>query len=238
MYGAHLFILLGWLAGWVRGFPRWSYPYVGYGLLYALYLSSVSTPGLQLLGHTFARGEHWGWRAWLGIGAVAVLALLLTRSLRPLARLFTGAWRDWSRLSFALYGFLPLALWILYDEVHGPYPAPFLIVASLYLAAGAVAYCRSSTPPARAPSLLAGLTTSWLTITVALSAYWHGPRVPGRGPFHWSETAVPIALAWVVRVLILLTPLLLGLLRRPSTFQEAGSFLEGDRPCNRTPRGN
>jgi len=215
-FGAYLFILLGVLAGWVRGFPRWSYPYVGYGLVFALWVTSVSTPGLQLLGYTFSRNQPWGWRAWLGLGAVAILALLLTRSLRPLARLFTGAWRDWTRLSFALYGGLPLALWVLFDEVHRPHPAPYLIVASLCLAAGALAYMRGGTDAGRLLALLAGLTASWLVSTVGLAAYWHG-RLVGRGDHPldwWSDAARPMAYAWVVVALILLLPLLLGLLRR------------------------
>ena len=215
-FGAYLFILLGLLAGWVRGFPRWSYPYVGYGLVWPLWLSSVSTPGLRLLGYAFSRHQPWGWRAWLGLGAVAILALLLTRSLRPLARLFTGAWRDWTRLSFALYGGLPLALWGLFDEVHRPHPVPYLILASLCLAAGALAYMRSGTDAGRLLSLLAGLTSSWLVSTVGLATYWHG-RLVGRGDYPldwWSDTARPMAYGWVVVALILLLPLLLGLLRR------------------------
>jgi len=214
LLGSYLFILLGLLAGWVRGFPTWSYLYLGFGLVFALWLSDVATPGLELLGHTFARNEVWGWRAWLGLGVIAVLALLLTRSLRPLAGLFTGVWRDWTCLSLAVYGVLPFAIWILFDEVHDPYHAIFLIVSSLLLAAGAAAALRSETTSRRMLSLLAGLTASWLVSTVALAAYWHGPRVPGHAPFHWSETAVPMAIAWAVVVAILFVPVILSLLQR------------------------
>ena len=209
-----MFILLGLLAGWITGFPRWSYAYVGYGTIYALYLSSVATPGLQFLGYAFAQNQHWGWRAWVGLAAVTILGLLITRSLRPLRGLFAGGWRDWTRWSLALYGVLPLSLWILFDEVHRPYPAPFLAVATVCLAAGALVHLRSGTRVRRVLGLLAGLTTSWLLCTAGLAAYWHGPRVPGLAPFHWSQTALPMALAGVVVVLILLSPVILGLLRR------------------------
>jgi hypothetical protein len=214
MFGAYLFVLVGLLAGWVRGFPRWCYPYLGYGLLFPLWLSHVASPGLRLLGHTFGANEVWGWRAWLGLEVVALVALLVTRSLRPLARLFTGIWRDWTRLSFALYGTLPFVIWACFDEVHPPYPLPFLTAVSLFLAGGALAHVRSRTAGGRARSLLAGLSAAWLVSTAGLSAYWHGPRVPGHAPFHWSDTAVPMAIAWVAVMAILLLPSVLGLAQR------------------------
>jgi hypothetical protein len=213
-FGSYLFILAGLLAGWVKGFPRWSYPYLGYSLIFPLWLAHVASPGLQLLGHRFTPNEVWGWRAWLGLEAVAVLALLSTRSLRPLARLLAGIWRDWTRLSLALYGTLPFVIWILFDEVHSPYRLPFLIVTSLALAAGALAHMRSTTPGRRMASLLAGLTVAWLVGTAGLSAYWHGFRVPGYAPLHWSETALPMALAGLVVAAILLVPAVFHLLRR------------------------
>lgn len=184
------------------------------GLVYALFMANMTTPGLRLLGHTFTRQEHWGWRAWLGLAAVAVLALLLTRSLRPLARLFTTAWRDWSRLSLALYGTLPLVLWILFGEVHAPYPAPFLAVNALCLAAGAVGQMRSKSAVGAMLSLLAGLTVSWLVTTVALAVYWHGKTlVPGLPAGHWSDSLLPMAIAWLVVAAVLLLPAFLDLLR-------------------------
>jgi hypothetical protein len=215
VFGSYLFILLGLLADWVRGFPRWSYPYVGYSLLYALWLSTVSTPGLKLLGYAFTPNEVWDWRAWLGLGVVAVFALLLTRSLRPLGRLFIGAWRDWTRLSLALYGCLPFVMWLFFDEVRQPYPIPFLTATSLFLAAGALAYMRSRTAMHRMLSLLAGLTAAWLISSVGLVAYWTVRREPyWRIPPSWSEATLPMVYAWVVVVAILLVPVILSLLRR------------------------
>lgn len=212
--GSYLYVLLGLLAGWVRGFPTWSCLHVGYSLLFALWLSVVSSPGLELLGHTFGANEVWGWRAWLGLAVVALLALLLTRSLRPLARLFAGAWRDPTRLSLVVYGTLPLVIWVLFDEVHDPYRSSFEIVIAFLLAAGAVAYVRSETTGQRILSLLAGLTVSWIVSTAGLAAYWNGPRVPGHAPFHWFDSVVPMVLAWAVVAAILLAPASLSLLQQ------------------------
>jgi hypothetical protein len=219
--GAYLFVLFGVLAGWVRSFPRWSYAYVGYALVFSLYLSSVSTPGLQILGHTFQR-EPWAWRAWLGLGIAAALALAVTRSSRPVARLMTGVWRDWTRLSFAIYGTLPLALWILFDEVHSPYPALFLAVSALCLAAGAWYFVSAGSPWRRALSLIAGLTSSWTICTLAVAAYWSG-RTVGRAQhrLEWADNAMPMAIGWVVVAATLLVPALLEVFRRSAGARSA-----------------
>jgi hypothetical protein len=215
VFGSYLFILLGLLAGWVRGFPRWSYAYMGHSLLFAWWLSKVSTPGLKLLGYAFTPNEVWGGRAWLGLGVVAVLALVLTRSLRPLGRLFLGVWHDWTRLSLALYGCLPLLMWFFFDEVHWPHGAIFLVMTSLLLTAGAVAYMRSTSTRHRALSLLAGLTVAWLTGSLGLATYWTVPRDPyWRPPATWSEATLPMAFGWAVVVAILLAPVILSLMHR------------------------
>ena len=214
LLGSYLFILCGLLSGWVRSFPRWSYPYVSSGLVYAWYLSGVSMNRFRILGHLLGPDQPWSWMAWLGLAAVAIVALLLTRSLRPLGRLVQDAWRDWTRLSFALYGVLPWLIWILFDEVDRSYYAPFVIVSSLFLALGALATMQARTASGRTLAMLSGLTASWLLSTWALAGYWRSPKVPGYPPFHWSDSIGPMAVAWVFVVAILLLPALLGLLRR------------------------
>lgn len=91
----------------VKGFPRWSFPYWGMALAFSSLLVGAALPGLIVFGHTFGRGELWGWRAWIPVLTVAVIALLLTRVVRPLRQLVTGVWHDWTRLSFAFYGTCP-----------------------------------------------------------------------------------------------------------------------------------
>jgi len=206
VFGSYLLVLIGLLAGWIRGFPRWSYPYLGYGLFMAWYLSTVTTPGFRILGYTFVRHERWGWRAWLGVACVAALALLATRSLRPLGRLFRGIWRDGDRLSLALYGVLPWVIWGGFGEVHNPYSVCFLVVSSLFLAAGAYVHMRSSTAVRRLLALPSGLTASWLLNTVVLTVYWHG----------WKELrmAAPMVLAWLIMAMALVLPGLAVLVRR------------------------
>jgi hypothetical protein len=96
--GLRYVLFVGWLVfpvivlgiGWVKSFPRWSYPCVGFVLLFSLYMMNVATPGLWIFGYTFGRNDLWGWRSWIPFLVMAAIVLLITRSLRPLLELFTN----------------------------------------------------------------------------------------------------------------------------------------------------
>jgi hypothetical protein len=221
--GGYLALLIGFGVGWVKGFPRWSYPYVGYVLVFTLYFMSVATPGFRIFNYTFGSNDLWGWRAWIPFSVMAVIALVLTRSVRPLFRLVMGVWQDWTRLSFGLYGIMPLVVILSFDEVNRRYQLPFLLVLTLVLAGGALAYMRSARTWRRALALLIGLTLSWAVTTVGTAIYWDGRLEPWmRGePDHWYEIVGRSAIAGTVLVALLLAPALLGLLRRSIRFIRA-----------------
>jgi len=198
--GAFL-VVLG--VGWVEGFPRWSYPYGGLVLAFTS-LVVADRLDLWIIFNRYAR--------WIPLLVMAAIALLLGRLWRPLRSLYKGVWHDWSRLSFGLYGILPLALMIVFDEVHGE--EPYVAVLGVILAIGALAYMRSSRTWQRALTLLLGMTLAWTAATVYLAIYWHGRqefwmRQPGNG----YETARGMLVALGVLVVLLLAPALLGLLR-------------------------
>ncbi len=177
----YLVLLFGLGAGWVKGFPRWSYPYLGSVLILTVYWTDVSTPGVTLLGHTFRRSELWGWRAWIPFSAMAAMALLLTRSPRPLLRLFTGIWQDWTLLSFMLYGLMPWAVWVSYDEVNSSCWFPSMMAAMLLLTAGALVYMRQNRTAGRLLALLGGLGLAWGCATASFfSDRRRGERLTAR----------------------------------------------------------
>jgi hypothetical protein len=149
-------IVLG--LGWVKGFPRWSFPYWGIALA---------------LSRLFF--DQWGWRAGIPLVLLAVIASLLARGVWPLRRLITGVWSDWTQLSFAFYGALPLALVIAFDEVKEKGPEVMLLVA---LALGALAYMRSTRIWQRALALFGSFTPIWAAATVCLANYWGGRQEP------------------------------------------------------------
>ena len=111
----HIILLVGLGIGWALRFPRWSYAYLGVVVMTSSWLAVTATPGFHLFGYTFGP-EQWGWRAWVPLLVLTAVMLLFTRSLQPLAQLFQGIRRDWTRLSFALYAALTwLMLGMTYD---------------------------------------------------------------------------------------------------------------------------
>ncbi len=184
---------VGLLFGVLKGFPRWSYAYLGMSLYFG-----------WINNNQFYFGVFYKWWVWLPSLAAIVLGLLLTRSLKPLARLLQGAWNDWTRLSFALYAFAsPLVMVVFFDGDWGVVQLYGLFFDIVLLAAGAVAFLRSRTIWGRVLSLQA----------VVLILVVKGLRYPSFG-----EDL--LALRWSAFALIiiyfggLLLPAVIGLLRR------------------------
>lgn len=199
---------LGWGIGWMKSFPRWSYPYVGMELLTSLYMMHVATPGLRILGYTFGRKDLWGWRAWIPFLVMTAIALLLTRSLRPLLKLFSNAWEDWTLFTFGMFGFMPLLIAIGFDEVDRLYSLPFMIVLTCVMMGTAWAYLRSERQRQRILTLLVGILLTMTVVVVAPMAYWlpsSGVNVP------WAIIMGALVVA------VMFSPVLITRLRRNIT---------------------
>jgi len=196
---------IGFGIGWIRGFPRWSYPYWGLALLVSLYMMRVATPGLRILNYTFGRNDLWGWRAWIPVSAMAVIALLITRSLRPLFKLFTNIWADWTRLTYGMFGFMPLLIGIGFDEVDRLYSLPFMVALTFLMVGTALAYLRSTRQWQRVSALLIGIILVAAIVAVAPTVYWLENG--------WVNVQGTVIGGTIV-VLVMFSPALIGLLRR------------------------
>ncbi|MBI5290479.1 MAG: hypothetical protein HY872_01215 [Chloroflexi bacterium] len=209
----YIFSLLGLGAGWVKGFPRWSYAYLWWALVFAWWWTTMWTDGLNILGYTFH--EAWGWRIWLPLAAAIVIALLMTRSLRPLRQLVTGFWQDWTRVS--LGGFVLLAwLTLVADENHNPYLLILMTASTLAFAGSAWAYMRAAQAWQRALALMVGIGLSAVVgaidnATWDWRAYYGVPAPSGVSPYAETLRAVVVLAFWAA---ILFSPALIGLLRR------------------------
>ena len=84
----YLLALIGLLIGWVRRFPLWSYSYLGWSLVFAWSWANMHTGGFKLFGYVFTRQEAWGYRIWIPFGITILIALLWTRSIRPIKTFF------------------------------------------------------------------------------------------------------------------------------------------------------
>ena len=207
-------IIAGFMAvactAWIRGFPRWSFPYLGFGLLVSLLMRSTLSPGTTILGHETSSLEKLLWRAFVPTLIVVAVALVATRSVQPLRQLAHDTWNDWSRISFALYGMLPIPLLLSFDEARSG--ALVDIGLPVLLGIGALAYMRSTRLWQRVVALLSGLTVTWLAATVWLFVYWNGRQDPWMSkPADGYRTAAVMSRAGAILLVLLLAPGLVGL---------------------------
>lgn len=196
---------IGFGIGWIRDFPRWSYPYSGLALLVSLYMMNAATPGLRILNYTFGRNDPWGWRAWIPVSVMAVIALLITRSLRPLFKLFTNIWEDWTRLTYGMFGFIPLLIWIGFDEVNRLYSLPFMVALTFLMVGTALTYLRSARQWQRVLALLVGIILIVTIVAAAPTVYWLENG--------WVNVQGTVMMATIV-VAVMFSPVLISLLRR------------------------
>jgi hypothetical protein len=196
---------IGFGIGWIRDFPRWSYPYSGLALLVSLYMMNAATPGLRILNYTFGRNDPWGWRAWMPVSVMAVIALLITRSLRPLFKLFTNIWEDWTRLTYGMFGFIPLLIWIGFDEVNRLYSLPFMVALTFLMVGTALTYLRSARQWQRVLALLVGIILIVTIVAAAPTVYWLENG--------WVNVQGTVMMATIV-VAVMFSPVLISLLRR------------------------
>jgi hypothetical protein len=192
--GVYFISVLGLLFGVSKGFPRWSYAYLGMSLYFGWYYSNGSYYGVNY--------DSW---AWLPLFAAIILGLLLTRSLQPLARLLQGAWNDWTRLSLALYAFVPILTIIFFDEDWGVFQLYGLFFDTVLLAAGAVAFLRSRTIWGRVLSLEAAIL---ILVVKGLLGGWYPSFDEPLRTLYWAFLFIIIYFGF------LLLPAVIGLLRR------------------------
>ena len=195
--------LAGLVVGWAKGFPRWSYGYVLCLPFWSWYMGCWRISRQELLG----------WRSMIPLGVAVVVALAITRSLRPLLRLVAGVLEDWTRLSFVLYSLATWLLWVSFDEVANDHELPYAIAVNAILIAGALVYVRVAGRWRRALSLVAGFGTAWLVMTVGTASYWHGRQGISSGVRlnGFVEAAKTVAVL-PIAVALLLSPALLALL--------------------------
>jgi hypothetical protein len=174
MFGGYLVILIGLLFGALAGFPRWSFPYLIYSVVFALYISNASTPGLVVFNIEMWGRELWGWRAWVPLGVVIILVPILNRHpWKLLKSLWNGVANNWSHLTFGLYGLLPLFILIGLDEMDNAYSFPAAVGGVVFILIGAIFYLRLKSRFWRTFSLFAFAFLSILAIMATSNLYWN-----------------------------------------------------------------
>lgn len=206
-----LFLLPPAVVGYAstRNFPRWTYASVGSALLYSylLAVNAIATPQVTLFGTMPAGTVHMGWRAWIPLILALGVALLVNRSLRPFGCFFSNAWDDWTLLSYAMLGWLPVLLIAGFDEMPSGITLIFLPLAVTILLATAIIYMASQSITRCGWVLFGGAFLSLGITLVSTEIYWSGV-----GAFN----APRVTLIMIVALGILFSPILIGVIRNVS----------------------
>ena len=198
-----LSMLVGLGVGWAKGWPRWSYPYIGF----AMVVGGLAIGG-TVSSMVFTVGPEWPVlpQVLIAVGAFGLIVGILTliaRAWRPLHSLYRGIRQDWTRLSFGLFtGMLVLFGGGGIDLDEDPIFTLNVFMPSLIVLAGALVYLRGTTKAQRVLALLVSLI-----LAVAM-------RVVGGKIFYGTYGAV-------VGVIVFI-PALLELLPRPAKSLQAG----------------
>jgi hypothetical protein len=141
---------------WRRDFPRWSYPWLGYALLWTLYASGERTLGPYV------------WPvALLLLGLLA----LSSRGFGPLITLARAIWRDWTLGSLALFPVTMFLSLLFLDEVYPSVEAPLYIGAGMVAALASIVFIKAQSSRARLGVLL--MANAVIITPITYAAIFH-----------------------------------------------------------------
>jgi hypothetical protein len=188
-------VMLGLLIGIATNFPNWTFSYLGWAVVMAFMWS----------------------KSWLMLLIAIGIGLLLARSFHPLRRCIHGIGKDWTILSFMMYAFVAFVL-LIYDEIHHPYLAVFMLGSTLAISLGAWFYLRNTVNWKKLVSLFSGFVFAYVISYVCYATWdwaaYHGfPEAPPQEWYVGLRNTIEILLIWTV---FLFWPAIIGLVQRLS----------------------
>ena len=193
IWGMILVPAVGFTIGWIKSFPRWTYPYVPLAVFYSLYIANASTPGFTFFGYpTFGR-QLWGLRAFIPLLLGGLIAWLVTRSFKPLKRFFTQIGEDWTLGSYALSGTLPLVIFIAYDEMDQAYSLINIFILTALQLLMTLICLRSQSSRRRRFAVGIGIPLILVYTAISTTLFWYS-----QGP---GNVYLPGMIAWTAVLL-------------------------------------
>ncbi|TEU16689.1 MAG: hypothetical protein E3J25_02695 [Anaerolineales bacterium] len=207
-----LFIPL-FLVGLTRGLPRWAYPFggilLGYGFLTAIRFDMLPFLVASLLAFVL-----------LAIAAAVVNARV--RPLPPLLRrMGQSIGLDWTRLSFCIYGIMPLMITTAFDDARCNNQTPYLAISVLLMVAGAFAHIRSRRTVLQMTALLGGMSLSFWCALLDRAYFMGGLGSWISSPGPWLAGIGWTLKLWASMTALILAPFLIGLAHRALTPRRA-----------------
>jgi hypothetical protein len=194
------------LLGMARGLPRWAYPFGGLLLGYQVFTANQSGLWPFLIAILLASA------------ILAVMAIITNPQPSPLPaplrRIGQSLSLDWTRLSFGIYGAMPLAILMAFDDGHTNSRTPYLALSALGMVASALIYARSRQSTTQIAALVGGMTFSIWAALLDRAAFagglgnWIAAPYPGAAEIAWMLQW------WVAWLLFILSPALLPTVNR------------------------
>jgi len=205
----NVIVLFGLFFGLIKGVPRWTYSYLGWSLIFFIWIS------YWFLGVIIGVDlNYFSWQIWIPLLAVFAAALILTRSLTPLFQLVRGIWQDWTLLSLAVYTFVGFMM-LDYDENHSPYLIAFIIASTLAICTSVWIFMKSTNSVYRFMTLLSGFATGMIINRISestwdIAAYYGLPTQPS---MPWYDSILDVIVMTGFWGVILLLPVVVGVVR-------------------------
>lgn len=189
--------------GLKAGSPRWFLPFLGFILaLINIYSHNgwidptwQGFPALRLAPEFVTRFVYEGLR-WVGL-IVLIILLVFISALVPKFRPFYLRLRDdWTLLTFVVYGMMPFAIFLTFDDYQNE--GLYVLTANAILAIGGWFYLRSNHPWKRFGILLIGLTFALVTAAVGKAVLYDSPISS------WMNEILSDFVTWLWLALIML----------------------------------
>lgn len=169
-YGAFGLAIVLLVIGLAKGLPVWSLPSLGLflaGFIYRPVFLDLNPFLMSLLPPPLHGPLYWlinSGSLWLGLLVLLIILVTASAILPPLRPLYQRFQRDWTLLSFIVYGASAISLYQTFDEYK--HEGLYALTSVLLLAVGAWLYLRSAHRRQRRLALFTALTLVAVTITI------------------------------------------------------------------------
>lgn len=191
--------------------PRWSMPYAGIPMALVILIGLFALDSRSMF---FSGGPLDWWLRMLGflgvylvvLMAVIMLAIWLAGKFTRTRSFITRVKKDWTLLSFCMYGSALIFLVGMYEDLHGA--GLYLVLTALLLILGVWIFLRSQDSRHR---LLALTLSIGLAMVIALVANiqlmdWASPVELNIGPLAIDRVTVGVLLTWLACEVMILAP--------------------------------
>lgn len=156
-----MYVLLG--IGWIKDFPRWSFPAIGFCLISGIFLFYMKTP--------FSEQELGLW-AWVPFLITMLIALPFNHSIKPIKEIVKKTGDDPVLILFAIYGFVPTFISFFTDEIHSLWMLPFCVLSIIILSLGLFCFLRFTGKKTRFLYLISSWMIAFSIVFISTSFYY------------------------------------------------------------------